>query len=252
MLVRRKHIARLMQCTACGFIFAKDPHWLAEAYAEPINRSDTGYVWRNIRCRERVCSLLEASPIDGNGKFLDYAAGYGMFVRLMRDSGYDFRWADAYCQNLFSRGFEADLASEHYEAVTAFEILEHLPNPLEEVKKLAKLATTLIFTTTLLPEPAPQPDKWWYYAPEYGQHIAFYSRRSLECLAEQIGYHLNSNVDFHVLSSKDIRFEVPPRRRSRIFFWQRSRGHQASKRPSLIQPDHETMVKQTLEMLETR
>jgi len=45
------------------------------------------------------------SNLNPDGIFLDYAAGYGLFVRLMRDAGYNFRWSDLYCQNLFVRGW---------------------------------------------------------------------------------------------------------------------------------------------------
>jgi hypothetical protein len=78
---------------------------LPEAYASPINVSDTGYVARNLWSAERVRMIVELSR-DPAGKFLDYAAGYGLLVRLMRDIGYDFRWADEYCENLFARCFE--------------------------------------------------------------------------------------------------------------------------------------------------
>ncbi len=41
--------------------------------------------------------------------FLDYAGGYGVFTRLMRDIGFDFYWHDPYTQNLFANGFEKDI-----------------------------------------------------------------------------------------------------------------------------------------------
>ncbi|HTB85363.1 MAG TPA: class I SAM-dependent methyltransferase [Candidatus Sulfotelmatobacter sp.] len=227
----------------------ENPHWLAEAYAEPINRSDTGYVWRNLWCRDKVCALIEANELNAAGTFLDHAAGYGLFVRLMRDNGYDFRWFDPYCQNLFSRGFEAPapLAGK-FEAVTMFEVLEHLPDPKEEVQKMAALTSTIIFTTTLLPNPVPQPADWWYYGLEHGQHIAFYTRKSLEVMAASRGYHLTSNgTDFHVLSKMPIRLEMPAPN-----FWERGlarfqlRASRTHKRPSLTDSDHKLIVKQTL------
>ena len=80
-------------------MFILDPIWLGEAYAEPINRSDTGYVWRNLWARDKMRECIEFN-LNPDGIFLDYAAGYGLFVRLMRDAGYNFPWSDLYCQNL--------------------------------------------------------------------------------------------------------------------------------------------------------
>jgi len=249
--LRQKFHARYLKCVECGFISVEDPNWLAEAYTEPINRSDTGYVWRNLWCRDKVCSLIEASRLNGDGVFLDYAAGYGMFVRLMRDCGYDFRWLDPYCQNLFSRGFEAPvpLAGE-FEAVTAFEVLEHLPDPLQEIKKIVALTPVFVFSTTLLPEPAPQPGNWWYYGLEHGQHVAFYTRKSLEFLANQFGCRLTTNdTDFHVISRKEISFEAPAGEHvPRWKFWrQRPQLSAKPKRESLMMRDHDTIAKQMLE-----
>lgn len=229
----------------------EDPRWLAEAYAEPINRSDTGYVWRNLACRDQVCALIEASQLDADKVFLDYAAGYGMFVRLMRDSGYDFRWIDPYCQNLFSRGFEAKTPlSGQFEAITAFEVLEHLPNPAEEVEKITSLTPVFIFSTMLVPDPVPQPGDWWYYGLEHGQHIAFYTRKSLESLAAQCGCQLTTNgVDLHVLSRKPISFATPaPKGIKRCLSWLRRRIISPPPgRPSLTMKDHAVMVKQMQE-----
>ncbi len=51
-----------------------------------------------------------------------------MFVRLMRDNGFDFYRSDRQCENLFAKGFEASLdVSPSYELLTAFEVFEHLP-----------------------------------------------------------------------------------------------------------------------------
>ncbi|MBK7438832.1 MAG: hypothetical protein IPK94_03535 [Saprospiraceae bacterium] len=52
----------------------------------------------------------------------------------MRDYGFDYYWSDNYCQNLLARGFEAK-QNEYFDAITAFELFEHILNPLEEVKK---------------------------------------------------------------------------------------------------------------------
>jgi hypothetical protein len=217
MLVLKKYDARLLRCPSCGFTFVENPTWLAEAYVEPINRSDTGYVWRNLWARDRMNVCIE-THLNPNGIFLDYAAGYGLFVRLMRDIGFDFRWSDLYCQNLFARNFEVpEPLIGPFEAVTAFEVFEHLANPAEETKKLLSITDCLIFSTKLLPDPAPQPQDWWYYGAEHGQHIAFYSRKSLEILASRFGCQLitddsDTHTDLHVFSRKKVSTEFFSRR----------------------------------------
>jgi hypothetical protein len=49
--------------------------------------------------------------------------GYGMFVRLMRDGGFDFHREDPLCDNLFAQGFDRQ-DDGTFELVTAFEVFE--------------------------------------------------------------------------------------------------------------------------------
>ena len=219
--IRKRYDALFLRCESCGFIFVDAPNWLDEAYAEPINASDTGYVDRNIGL-SRIVRLFIEKYLRADDCFLDYAAGYGLFVRLMRDLGYDFRWYDLYCQNLFSRGFEVPMPlTGPFEAVTAFEVFEHLTDPRNEVAKLSTTTDCLLFSTTLLPEPAPAPDKWWYFGLEHGQHVAFYTRKSLELLGQEFGYSfISDGGGFHVFSRKPIPRNAFSRLRSRwTRFW---------------------------------
>lgn len=250
MLVRGKYDAVLVRCSDCGFLFIPDPIWLEEAYVDPINRSDTGYVWRNLWARDKVRECIE-SNLNGGGTFLDYAAGYGLFVRLMRDAGYDFRWSDLYCQNLFARGFEAaEPLAGPYEAVTAFEVFEHLTNPTAELTKLSPVTSCLIFSTQLVPEPAPQLKDWWYYGLEHGQHVAFYTRKSLEVLAKHFGFEFATDgANLHVFSTKNVSplffSESQPRPPiPRWRFWARRRNKPTAIRESLTMKDHDFIVKQ--------
>ena len=122
---------------------------------------------------------------------------------MLRDAGIDARWRDKYCDNLFARGFEYH--GEEVELATAFEVFEHLPSPRTELAALMDTAPNLLFSTELLPSPSPKPADWWYYAPEHGQHIGFYSLQTLDHLARRYGRHLLSDGrNLHLFSSQPV------------------------------------------------
>src|SRR5262245_2421890 len=176
----RRHRVTYWLCGACGFVQTDEPHWLEEAYSTDVSAIDLGPVNRGITMAEKTRALI-VSAFDPTACFLDYGAGYGIFVRRMRDLGFDFRYYDKYEQNLFARGFESRLeGTNSFELITAIEVFEHMTEPLFEIQTLLAHSDSIFFTTELLPADYPGLDKWWYYAPEHGQHISFFSRRSLE------------------------------------------------------------------------
>ncbi|RMF48327.1 MAG: class I SAM-dependent methyltransferase [Deltaproteobacteria bacterium] len=195
-----------LQCSGCGFVQVRNPEWLASTYADnAIAATDAGLVSRALYIRD-VASAVIGGLFNGNGPFLDYGAGNGLLVRLMRDAGWDFYWFDRYSRNLFSAGLEADLSGETtYELATAVEVAEHFVDPLAEFRQILSVARNLLFTTQLLPQPTPRPGDWWYYGLDHGQHVAFYSTESLRAIARSMGCHFVSNGrDIHLLSRRKV------------------------------------------------
>ncbi|MBJ6727029.1 class I SAM-dependent methyltransferase [Geomesophilobacter sediminis] len=204
-LVLKKYQVNYYRCDGCGFVQTEPPYWLPEAYSEAINRNDIGLVGRNLRLAKATRAII-SSFFDGNGKFVDYGGGYGLFVRLMRDAGFDFYRHDKYCANLFAPDFEADPTSgQQYELLCAFEVFEHLADPLEEIDRMLSHSDNILFTTEILPPGPPQPDQWWYYIPDYGQHISFYTMDALSKIAQRFGLHLCSDGrSLHLFSRRRI------------------------------------------------
>jgi hypothetical protein len=199
--IMKKYEVSYFHCENCGFLQTEEPYWLSEAYKEPINISDTGYLSRNINLSKIVTTLL-VSFFDYKKSFLDYAGGYGVFVRLMRDIGFDFYWYDKYTQNLFARGFEYKEGMA-IEAITTFESFEHFDKPMEEIENMLKISKNIIFTTELLPYPIPEPNKWWYYGLDHGQHISFYSKKTLNYIASYFGLRYCSFRNIHIFTEKE-------------------------------------------------
>ncbi|KKP40259.1 MAG: type 11 methyltransferase [Candidatus Peregrinibacteria bacterium GW2011_GWC2_33_13] len=200
--ILNKYSVKYFLCDNCEFLSTEEPYWLEEAYNSPINKADTGILWRNTTLSKQV-SLILYYFFDKNAKFLDFAGGYGIFVRLMRDIGFDYYWSDIYCQNLLARGFEYS-EKEKYEVITSFETFEHFANPIQEIEKMLSLSDTIILSQELKPSLLPAPKDWWYYIFDGGQHVSFYSLRTFHFIADK--YNLNYyNIGWlHLLTRKKI------------------------------------------------
>lgn len=198
MIVLQQFQVTCYLCEACGLLQTESPYWLTEAYKKAISRLDTGILQRNLTAM-RVVSILIMFFGGRQDVFLDYGGGHGIFTRLMRDHGYDFRWLDHYAENLYSDGFEYKDGIK-ITGITAFELLEHLENPREvfatllgKLKPKFLLATTTMFVDPVDPE-------WDYFSISTGQHIAFYQEKTMEHIARQYGYHWSNWRHFHLFS----------------------------------------------------
>lgn len=138
-----------------------------------------------------------------NGRVVDYAGGYGILVRLLRDRGVDALWSDPYCKNLLAIGFENK--AEKANLVTAFEAFEHFVDPVLEAEKLFAIAPNLLISTALIATPAPAPNEWWYYGLDHGQHIGFFRLQTLQLIAQKFGkYLVTDGVGCHLFADKPL------------------------------------------------
>ena len=237
-----KYPVQYQGCPVCGFLQTDPPHWLAEAYSQPINRSDVGYITRNFGLADLTAVLLRAG-LPAAGPYVDFGGGYGMFVRLMRDHGYDFYRQDKYCPNLFAPDFEApDDPAKRYGLLTAFEVFEHLDDPIRDLESMLRMSDRILFSTEAIPLPYPPIDAWGYYGLEHGQHIALYAMKTLAFLARRYRLYLYSspNRAVHLFSREPVSklwWSLVFRPRVR---WLIKRF--ARKPPSLLMPDYHQVV----------
>jgi len=201
--ILNKHDVNFYRCNDTGFIQTEEPFWLDEDYSSAITKLDVGLLYRNINSADMVSKLL-IRDFNYKGTFLDYAGGYGVFTRLMRDKGFNFYHTDKFCPNLFAEYFELDdvPANTRFELVTAFEVFEHLANPIQEIKKMLEFSDNLFFSTELQPEQIEAVKDWPYFSTETGQHIAFYTEASLKAIAGQLGYSFYTDGRFLHLFTK--------------------------------------------------
>ncbi len=201
--ILNKYRIKYCYCQGCGFMQTETPYWLGEAYADPINLTDTGYASRNIFLSKKIL-LLFLFLFNKHDYFLDYAGGYGLLTRLMRDYGLDFYWSDPYTKNIFAQGFDYDKNKDKdIAAVTCLECFEHFASPLEEIENILKISKNIFFSTRLMPEGKIPEESWDYYGFDHGQHIAFYSIKTFQYLAGKYGLRYYTNGDnLHLLTER--------------------------------------------------
>ena len=219
------------ECDVCQYVQTEKPYWLDQAYRSAIGGADTGILDRNYTCAKRttnICALLSIK----DQPIIDYAGGYGLFVRLMRDIGFNTFWQDKYCQNLIAQGFESNKTIGRPALLTAFEVFEvfeHLDTPLADINAMFETCDNVLFSTLLIPQPTPQIEDWWYYAAEYGQHIGFFRHATLRYIADKHNKNFYSyGSSIHLFTDKKVSpfiFKIFMKFYAFIFFFSKRRTY---------------------------
>lgn len=194
-------------CPVCNYLVAVDLcNWEKKQFEDHIYNKDyivfdPDYVEKRPHQNHKLLSTLIKSEISSI-RHLDYGGGNGLLSSLMKRSGWD---SESY--EPFSTA--SKFPHRKFNVITAFEVLEHVPNPnvlMQNIIRLMEDSAIFIFSTLLsdgnikLNEPL----NWWYAAPRNG-HISLFSKRSLEILSNK--YYLDYtclNNSLHVFSRKSI------------------------------------------------
>jgi hypothetical protein len=190
-----RHDVGYHRCVDCGCLMTDFPTWLEEAYALQGVGIDVGIASRTLRNWCAVSTCL--AELGFRGSAVDFGGATGLFARLMRDVGFDFRVHEPYQAPHFVPQFQAGLAGRP-DLVTAFEVFEHFASPREELGALLARGPSLLFFTTDLYDA--QGRDWHYLAPVCGQHVFFYTQRALETVAGRHGYQLQRTPYFSIFA----------------------------------------------------
>jgi SAM-dependent methyltransferase len=185
------------RCNDCGLVFTKAfDHWSKADYLQHIYNDDYELVdpdYIDTRPAGNAVFILDFIKKGQQLKCLDYGGGNGKLAGLLREGGVDSHSWDPMDET-------GDVPpSGSFDFISAFEVLEHTPEPLATVQQALGLLNergVLLFSTLTVDHvPARGMDNW-YIAPRNG-HITLYTRRSLQTLFDSMGYrlhHFNDNL----------------------------------------------------------
>jgi 2-polyprenyl-3-methyl-5-hydroxy-6-metoxy-1,4-benzoquinol methylase len=140
---------RIVRCDNCGLMFV-NPRPARGRVEDAYSAVEDVTYLREEAARVATFrhSLLGVRKHEPSGRLLDVGCYVGTFLEIARDAGYEVagvepsRWAASYARK--AKGLdvrtgglaEAGLPTESFDVVTLWDVIEHLTDPLEELRQI--------------------------------------------------------------------------------------------------------------------
>ena len=178
------------RCLSCGLIFAPEMcAWMPDKFKRRIYND--AYPEVDPECTGMRAERNAAWMHDLFGaqrlSHLDFGGGDGHLSACLRKLGWDSTSYDPFHEQVFPQ--------RRFDLVTAFEVFEHVPDPITLWQQLRVLTKDIVLFSTVLSDAVPDPMQWWYLAPRNG-HVVLYTKRAAEQLLARGGFKLISIDDF--------------------------------------------------------
>jgi len=204
----KAYFGDIMKCHQCGLMFSivksfdpailyNEEYFKGRAYRDYIKEevTRTKLFWDKFNLIKKY--------LPQRGKILDVGCGAGFFLKLMAKMGYESygveisEYASSYAQKLLGldvfRGhlIEAGFPDNFFDLITMWDVLEHLPNPLDvltECRRIMRDGAVLVVETLNVDSVLVKilRRSWPLFAPPY--HIIYYNTCTLTTLLERCGF----------------------------------------------------------------
>ncbi|MEA3126124.1 MAG: hypothetical protein QOD67_3143 [Caballeronia sp.] len=195
------------RCVRCGLVYTNAfDHWKKSDYLRHIYNDDYRVVdpdYADVRPTNNATLVFNFIQKGQSPKCLDYGGGNGKLTALLREGQVDASSWDPMAED------EEMPPSGSFDFVSAFEVLEHTPQPLTSVQQalgLLKRRGVVLFSTLTIDALPPRAIDHWYIAPRNG-HITIHTRQSLHTMFAKFGYrvhHFNDNLHLALNEHDDI------------------------------------------------
>ncbi|MCS6933886.1 MAG: class I SAM-dependent methyltransferase [Chitinophagales bacterium] len=200
--VLRKNDADLVQCTACGFVFFRQI-----PTAQELEKHYQGY-GRNdylspvtVKRYHEILDRLE--PYRQTGRLLDVGCGIGYFLEVAKNRGWEVHgteYTDRAVEICVSKGISmhkgaldtANYPAGSFDVLTSFEVIEHINNPQEELRKFYTLLRPggVVYITTPNYNSLQRIQlRERCTVITYPEHLSYYTPRTLTLLFERCGFN---------------------------------------------------------------
>lgn len=170
-------------CPRCALVWVPEAHHLSAAGEKArydLHRNDDADVGYRRHLQRLATPLLAALPAGAQG--LDFGCGPGPVLhQMLVDAGYPTALYDPFYAP------DASVLDEHYDFITATEVVEHLRAPGAELDRLWKRLKPggILALMTQLRSPSHSFADWHYK--NDATHIAFFTEQTLAHLATHWG-----------------------------------------------------------------
>lgn len=196
------HEVGLVKCNSCNFVFSErvpTMETLIDYYSNNYER--TSYL--SPITIKRYNELLDGfEAFRKTGKILDVGAGYGFFLEVARDRGWEVHGTELteeaveHCRTkgitMFKGEFhDLDLDPEAYDVIVSIEVIEHINTPIqfvETAKKVLRKDGLFYLTTPNFNSILRYRLKEQYNVIEYPNHLCYYTSKTLSKLFTEHGF----------------------------------------------------------------
>lgn len=192
---------RLFACSICGL--AMDHHDAAQSYDKSYftERSLSGWeAWHSEENRTRLSYL---SRLMQKGRLLDIGSAEGAFLDLAREKGYGVHGVEIspdaaeMSRKMYNIPVttgtlgDAEFRENTFDGITAFHVLEHIPDPLAFLRQVHKILVPKGALVVEVPNFASfrsraEKENWWYIKP--GEHLIHFTETTLCAMLAKAGF----------------------------------------------------------------